>query len=330
MKKTIYYCLYLVLLYLPVQSFAKQKVLIIESYHSEFTWDQSYIQGIKSVFKNDYELSYFQMDTKRLPKTSYQERADKAWLYYQSMNPDLVILGDDNALNYLAMRFSQTVTPVIYLGINNNPRYYNIHHSKNITGVLERPLIKRAIPTVTQLLPQKVTRILLMFDDSLTSHIILEEIFSTNTQATISGIKVDIRLIGDWSTWKNELLTTKDKGYDAVFFGLYHTLKYQDGRNIPTDLVLQWSVENTPVPPFSFWEVSIGADKAIGGLVLFGYDQGVLAAEMAKEVLVTGKQPYLLGTKTAEKGHYLFSRKALQKYGLTLPEKMAQKTRFVD
>ena len=64
--------------------------------------------------------------------------------------------------------------------------------------------------------------------------------------------------------------------------------------------------------------------------MLFGYEQGKLAAEMTKEVLTTGIEPYQLGTKTAEKGSYFFSRKALQKYGLTLPENIVQKTIYID
>lgn len=329
MKKTITSCLGLILLCLPLQLLGKQKVLIIESYHSEYAWDKNYINGIKSVFKDDFELLYFQMNTKRLPKNAYQERADCAWEYFQKTKPELVILGDDNALDFLGTRFSQIVTPVIYLGINDNPRHYNIYQSKNITGVLERPLIKRAIPIMAQLLPKKVTHILLMFDNSLTSHTILEEVFSSNTQIIISGIKVKIELIGDWETWQNTLLNT-DNHYDAVFFGLFHTLKDKDNNHIPDEQVLQWSAKNTPIPPFGFWDFAIGQDKAIGGLVLSGYEQGKLAAEIAKEVLVDQISPYQIGAKTAEKGHYLFSRKALQKYGLTLPQKMADKTTFID
>jgi ABC-type uncharacterized transport system substrate-binding protein len=329
MKKITAHCLVLILLCLPLQLIAKQKILIIESYHSEFVWDQNYIRGIKSVLKNDFDLFYFQMNTKRLPKNTYQERADQAWELFQDINPDLVILGDDNALKYLSMHFSQTTTPVIYLGINNNPRNYHFQNSKNITGVLERPLIKRAISTVAQLLPQKVTRILLMFDNSQTSNTVFEEVFSSNTQISISGIQVEIRLIGNWETWKNKLLSA-DNNYDAVFFGLYHTLTDEDNNHIPAEQVLLWSAENTPIPPFGFWDFSIGQDKAIGGLVHFGSEQGKLAAEIAKEILVNKRQPDQINTKTAKKGRYLFSRQALQKYGLTLPEKIAKKTIYIE
>ncbi|WP_028863671.1 ABC transporter substrate-binding protein [Psychromonas aquimarina] len=330
MKTRLSAWLFIILICLPLQLSAKQKILIIESYHSEYSWDKSYIQGIKSVLHNDFELSYFQMDTKRLAKPLYDERAALAWQFYQQQQPDLVILGDDNALNYLGTLFSETTTPVIYLGINNNPRHYNIHKSKNISGVLERPFIKRSIPAMAQLLPQKADKILLMFDNSRTSYVILEEVFSSNTQMVLSGIKIEIRLIGDWDTWKNKLLTAKSKGYDAVFLGLFHTLKDQEDRHVPAEQVLKWSAENTPVPPFAFWDFAVGADKTIGGLVLFGYEQGKLAAEMAREVLTSGIQPYQLGTKTAEKGRYLFSRKKLHKYGIILPEKFVNKAALID
>lgn len=328
MKKRTIQCLGLILLCLPLYVFAKQKILIIESYHSEYPWDQSYIQGIKYIFKDKYDLVYFQMDTKRLPKSAFQERADKAWENFQELKPDLVILGDDNALDYLGARLSKTATPVIYLGINNNPRNYHIRHSKNITGILERPLIKRSIPIITQLFPHKISNILLMLDNSLTANTILNEIFANNTQLIISGIKVEIDLIHSWETWQEKLLAAGK--YDAVFLGLFHTLIDKHNNHIPAEQVIKWSSQNTPVPPFGFWDFAIGKDKAIGGLVHFGFEQGKTAAEMAKKILSANLQPYQIGTVTAEKGGYLFSRTELQKYNLKLPEKIADKTIFID
>lgn len=330
MNKILGYGTCLLLLLFSLPSIAKQKIVVIESYHSGFSWDESYKKGIQSVLKDDFDIFHFQMDTKRIPEYAFEEQANKAWDFYQQVEPDLVILGDDNALKYLGVRFSKTEIPVIYLGINNNPRNYNIHQSKNISGVLERPLIKRAIPSMTQLLPQKVRRVLVLFDNSPTSHIVLQEVFSARTQMTISAIEVQIRLIGDWETWQKTVQSAADEQYDAIFFGLYQTIKDSSGKHIPASQVIDWSGKNTPIAPFALWDFSVGAGKAIGGLVLFGYEQGKLAAQMAKEVLLTGKQPYQLGPKTAEKGRYLFSRQALQKYGLTLPEKIAKKATLID
>ena len=104
----------------------------------------------------------------------------------------------------------------------------------------------------------------------------------------------------------------------------------ENNNHIPAQQVLQWSTENTPIPPFGFWDFSIGADKAIGGFVLFGSEQGKLAAEIAKEILLNNIAPDQIPTKTAKNGHYLFSHQALQKYGITLPKKIAQETTFID
>lgn len=39
------------------------------------------------------------MDTKRLPLKQQPQRADEAWALYQKLDPALVILGDDAAMN---------------------------------------------------------------------------------------------------------------------------------------------------------------------------------------------------------------------------------------
>lgn len=89
-------------------------------------------------------------------------------------------------------------------------------------------------------------------------------------------------------------------------------------------------MQNTPIPPFAFWDFSIGADKAIGGLVLFGYEQGKLAAQMATLILETNISPHRLSTKTAEKGKFLFSRAQLNKFSITLSESTIKKATFIE
>jgi len=306
---------------------AKPTVLVIESYHSEFTWDESYIRGLQSIFEDRYQLVYFQMDTKRLPTEQHQQQADLAWAQYQTLQPDLVILGDDNALKYLGKQLSTTETPVVFLGINNNPRHYKFHHSENITGVLERPLIKRSISQISR---GNAKKVLLLFDNSHTSQTIFEENFSNNKQLTISNIQVDIKLTSDFSVWKEQVKSGAKKHYDMLFIGLYQTIYGENGQHIPDEEVLDWTIKNTEMPPFAFWDFSVGKDKAIGGLVLFGFEQGKLAAQMATRILETGIPAYQLRTQTATKGKLLFSREQLKSFSFTLPEPINKKATFVD
>lgn len=40
-------------------------VLVIQSYHSGYAWDASYIQGLKEGIKPPHQLHFFEMNTKR-------------------------------------------------------------------------------------------------------------------------------------------------------------------------------------------------------------------------------------------------------------------------
>src|SRR5438046_2245959 len=100
---------------------ADDVIFVVESYNVEMKWDVSYKEALQESLGKKYKLEYFQMDTKRLPKDQHAAMADKAWAMYLALHPVLVILGDDAALKFLAQRLGATATPVVYLGINNNP-----------------------------------------------------------------------------------------------------------------------------------------------------------------------------------------------------------------
>jgi ABC-type uncharacterized transport system substrate-binding protein len=309
---------------------AQAKILVIESYHQSFAWDQSYIQGIEEVLNEHYQLSYFEMDTKRLPPAEHANRAELAWQHYLSIQPDLVILGDDNALKYLGRRFAETTVPVVYLGVNNNPRHYHVHQRFNITGVLERPLIKRSITIIQQISQLQLKRILVLSDNSTTSQYILSDVFNHRTQQLISGVEVELRLINNWRTWQQTVLNAKAEGFDAIAFILYQSLTDEAQRNVDSEQVISWSVSHTPLAPYGFWDFAVGPNKTIGGLVMVGYEQGKIAAEMAHTILSTGVVPRTLGPITAEKGRYLFSRSQLKHYNISLPENIQNKADFVE
>lgn len=90
----------------------------------------------------------------------------------------LVILGDDNAINLLARRITADNTPVVYLGMNGNPRDHGFYGVKNLTGVLERPLMKRNVHEMGQL-ADGAKRALILFDDSEVSRTAIEAEFGS-------------------------------------------------------------------------------------------------------------------------------------------------------
>ena len=308
---------------------AEKDILVIESYNKEFSWDASYKAGLASILSEHYDLHFFEMDTKRRPDSEYEQRADLAWAAYKELQPCLVILGDDNALKYLEQRFTGTSTPVVYLGINNNPRAYAIHGAENMTGVLERPLIKRNIAFLKKILPHNTDSILVLFDSGTTSQVIKSEVFDEMDTIYLTGMKVDIRLIGKFSEWQQSVRTAAEQGYDALVVGLYQTLVDDAGNHIPEEQVLSWTTAHTDIPPFALWDFTVGQGKTIGGYVLHGYEQGVTAAQLAMKIL-EGVKPITIAPVTAPKGKFLFSRSALRQWKLKLPPEIEEAADFID
>ncbi len=304
-------------------------ILVVESYHQEYSWDASYKQALIEQLGDDNRLVFFEMDTKRIPATDYEQRADQAWAAYTKLKPRLVILGDDNALKYLGPRLASESVPVVYLGINNNPRSYFDQPPGNFTGVLERPLFKRSIATLAKIVKPRPKKVLVLFDGGNTAKAAVQEAFDGDIGINVFGVSAKLRLIKSWVEWRVQVENARKHGYDAIIMGLYHTLQDVNGKNIPAHKVMEWTVANSQIPLFSFWDFSVGSQMTAGGLVLSGEEQGRLAGDIAKQILA-GAEPSRIYPKTAEQGRYLFSRSRLNAYGLQLPEAIRRVSTLID
>jgi len=309
---------------------AKPKLLIISSYHSEYAWEAGYRLGITEVLQDDYQLEYFQMNTKRLPPSLYSQRAALAWDAYIKHKPKLVFLGDDNAIKYLGSHFERiTQTPVVYVGLNRDPRDYNIYPAQHLTGVLERPLLNKSLKLIPRLLKQP-KKILVLFDSGNTALSAIKALFQNRTTILLDGILVEAKLIGEWDLWQHTIKQTQNSDYDALLIGLYHTLVDKQGEHVSDEKVIRWTVKNTAIPPFCLWSFSIAADKAIGGWVQDPRMEGRRAAEIALNILRDGVSPSDIEPTPTGYGQLMFSRSQLKKYAITLPSDLAQQAQFID
>lgn len=310
-----------------VHAYAKSRVLLIESYHSEYQWDKELLKGFKTSLQGQVELLTFQMDTKRLKKDQYSNRADLAWQYYKECTPDIVVLTDDNALKYLGPRFLETKTPVVYTGINENPRKY-IALNKNITGVLERPLYKRTIKYLKDILYIGEGKILILLDKGTTTQAFKNSVFSSADSMVISGVQTDIKLLSSFARWMEVVETAQDSGYKAIVIGLYHRI-FEDGNYIDSEKVLEWTSVNTPVPLFAFWGMSVGKGKAIGGMVLDGEKQGMAAGKMVLEIL-GGVPVQNIRPVIPDQGKFVFSRYELNRWKIRLPYNIKKHSKIIE
>lgn len=302
-----------------------KKVLVIESYHAEYAWDTGYLKAIQEVLGKEHELHYFEMDTKRIPAAQYETKAEEAYQTFSQLDPDLVILGDDNACQYLGKKLESSPKGVVFLGVNGSPRNYFTFKNGNVSGVLERPLMKKSMGFIKSTLPTPPKRTLILLDNGTTSKIIRNEFKAKNL--TILGMPIEFQTLGTWEQWQQTVLNSQKSGFDAIIIGLYHTLVDKNNQHVPAEEVIRWTSTHTPIPPFAFWSFAVGKDKSIGGYVLDGYYHGLDAAKVALEYLNTGSfaKP---GSIIGNRGAYVFSQEQLSKWALKLPPNIQSVSNF--
>ena len=208
------------------------RVLVINSYHPSFPWVAAHNDALQWELRNTASLSFFNLDTKRISPAQYKAAADRAMQRIKIVDPKVVVLADDNALMLLGKRVMKRNIPVVFLGINSNPRKYMIEGGQ-ITGVLERPLLKRSIVFIHDILPNKLKKCLVLFDDGTTSHVVLEDVFHGKQTLAFGGVLTNIRLIGSLHDWQHQVLSAQKEGYDTIIIGLYHTVMDDEGNNVP-------------------------------------------------------------------------------------------------
>ncbi len=311
---------FILFLFLSINIFsANKKILIIGSYHKEFQFQQDYIDGIKNTLGKKYDYYEFFLNTKKVPESEFVAMSDKAFDYYKEIKPDLVVLGDDNALKLLKDRFILEKIPVVFLGINANIRKYFKQRPNNFTGVLERPFYQRNIAFVKEVVPS-LKEILIIFDDSETSRTILQESFQGKFTTKLLNMNITIRLTNSYETWK-EIVEKESPKYGAVILGLYATVKDNKGKHIDENYLIDWTSKNVQKPLFGTWSFSVGKGKTIGGLVLSGIDQGVEAGKIIEKILEKGQKPISIFPVTADKGEYIISKSESNRWKVKVPSK---------
>ena len=163
----------------------KTRIFVVSSYHKEYLWSQSTQEGLvsamldfgyldnpaqgKSLTDNDYTESTSAvvkkvwMNTKRKNTDSEMANATAVIMeQIKAFKPDLVLLGDDNAANYIGNQLLDTDTPVVFWGINGLPLKYGLvdkldEPGHNITGVWQAGYHKESVELLHELVPEAKT-----------------------------------------------------------------------------------------------------------------------------------------------------------------------------
>jgi ABC-type uncharacterized transport system substrate-binding protein len=315
---------------IPIKSFSGNKdIIIVESYSKAYKWDFDYAKELSKILGKKYHLIFFEMDTKRLPKSEHEKMGLKAWDLIVKTKPILVMLGSDAALNYLGQKVEDHKIRTVYFSISNNPRVYFNKDPKYLTGILQRPLMRRSSLLIRDIIPNP-KKILILFDTDRTSSIVHKEFFDNKSSVVFSGITYDIRLISTFSDWQKKILDAP-REYEAIVVGLCSTLTDSNMKNVDTETVIHWSAENSKLPLFAYYDFAVGKNKAMGGLVITAASQGKSGAEMAEKLLKNPNVlPYSFFPIFLQEGKFIFSKHELNRKKITLPPNIKNQAILVD
>ena len=130
--------------------FEGKKVLYINSYHEGYPWSDGIIRGIQRIFNSTgIHLETQYMDTKRNVDESFKKQAGtNAKLKIDTLNPDIVIVADDNASKYVIVPYYMNKTlPFVFCGVNWDASAYGFP-ADNVTGMIEVSLISQLIDSL--------------------------------------------------------------------------------------------------------------------------------------------------------------------------------------
>ena len=289
----------------------KKQVLVLNSYHSDMTWIENLIEGIKSTVKDNSNIDFYYefMDTKHNTGPEYIPKLYEIYKYkYQNKHFDAIITSDDDAYNFL-LKYNWEIfhnTPVVFCGVN----YFqasDLTDNPFFTGVVEFIDVQKTIELALTAQP-KVKKIIIINDKSVTGQAnkkIINDIIP-NFPATQFIFFEDMNM----SEVQDRVATLSD---DTIIL-LMSFNKDKSNNIFSYEESIRIIAAKATVPIYSVWDFCLG-HGIIGGMLTSGYYQGETAANMLLRIL-NGEKPQNIPIVKQSPNKAMFDYNYLTKYNI--------------
>ena len=311
-------------------TFAQKHILVIHSYHEKLTWVSEITSGIQSELATRYKVDIHYMDTKRIRSEDFVQAKSEALNKYQLLKPDLVILVDDNALKLMGQHIAKQ-TPVVFCGINGEIRtdYAWVRNIDQITGVMERPLIRRTLMEMVNATQLEAKNALVILGDSPTSKAFFKTDLGRERRFQLPNLEVKVEIAKNYQEWQQYILTSRAQGYDMVLVAGFYNMHDTNNNHIDIETSNSWVSSHSPLPIFTVHEQSIGKGKVLGGMVVSGTLMGKDAAKLVKKIIERKVLPKEVPIEFQDKGRLIFSKKELERWKIELAPKYKNTVYYV-
>lgn len=295
---------------------AQRRILVVSSYQKDVIWSQETNRGLCAAmlkfryFENSAEADKFTlkgyletpkvvirkmwMDTKKFGGKREMEEASQAiYRVAKTFKPDILMLGDDEAVEYVGTKFLDSRIPVVFWGVNMTPVKYGLVDSlnrpgHNVTGVYQSGGYVESLNLLKAIAPNVKTFATITLDTAagITHYKTIDHLNRTGALPIRLAATVSTN---DYEAWKSKILELQGK-VDAFFLVHYSGLKDRHGNVVPPEEAARWYLDNSKIPetvnfrPFVAQGMLCGVDDS-------GYYQGYQAVVIAHDILEKGAKP---------------------------------------
>ncbi len=231
----------------------------------------------------------------------------------EELQPDLVMVSDDEAARAVIPRYPHTDMPFVFCGLNGDLVAHDLVRP-NVTGVLET------------LRPVETVKIARAFVGNTGNYMLLSDASPANKDSAVHAFqelvaddpaapRPEFWMTARWQMWQELVLGAED--LDFIVLVSSNFVWDNVGRYVEQEELMAWMVENSPVPVFALSNQAV-FQGAVAGLVPYGYDQGVAAAEIAVQI-VQGSPPASIDVTPAQRNLLVMNLAAAYNWNLPIP-----------
>jgi sigma-B regulation protein RsbU (phosphoserine phosphatase) len=291
------------------------RVLVLNSYSAGFAWTDHIVDGIKSVFADEEDLTLRMefMDTKYINTDAHYSLLRD--LYRNKFDPaefDVIIATDDDALIFLRKYRSELFpgTPVVFCGVNNFTPH-KVAGFDRFTGVNEEPDMASTIEVILRLLPN--THTINVITDTLTTGL-MERRAVERIVPQFSSRKLAFNYIDNVSMGELQAtLAALEPGNVGIFISFFMD---SDGIAYTPREALSSIINASAIPIFGASDYQLG-DGVVGGMMRSSRYQGEVAARLAKRVL-SGEPISSIPVVQKSPNAYMFDYQQLKRFDIDL------------
>lgn len=284
---TIFWAIFLLVSFtLNAQIFKDKKVLLLNSYHPQYTWTDQFTNAVSdelNKFLEEEGLYIEYLDGRHM--IDNQKYFESLVVFYKqkysTIKLDLIISSDDYALEFLIQNkdsiFSNT--PVIYGGVNDIAKLNKLNNTQ-YTGIFEGLPVLENLNLITTTYP-RVKTIYIISDRTTQGRDI--RLQAEEQIKNWSNKEVELIIYDDFS-YEELLKKSENINPDAAFFLLaIHQDKKDRYFSYHKDMP-NWS-KKSKIPIYGMWGTLLLGYGATGGYINDPYTHGKEVTQIALEVL---------------------------------------------